>query len=147
MSQAGLTHSYNNHLWNIAAVNVYVGEDINLLNRNTQCHENWPRLTYPKNSSKNWIMVELTLKYLQVNVNLINICQYEALLYLPWNMPRYKSNTLDWYVIPRDKMKNITYGYANERAGRITHAQFMWIKSLRHINYAVAHAQSLRQHM
>ena len=53
----------------------------------------------------------------------------------------YKSNTLDWYVIPRDKMKNITYGYANERAGFITHAQFVWIKSLRHINYAVAHAQ------
>ena len=44
----------------------------------------------------------------------------------------YKSNTLDWYVIPRDKMKNITYGYANERAGLIIHAQFVWIKSLRH---------------
>ena len=29
----------------------------------------------------------------------------------------YKSNTLDWYVIPRDKIKNITYGYANEGAG------------------------------
>ena len=28
----------------------------------------------------------------------------------------YKSNTLDWYVIPRDKVKTITYGYANERA-------------------------------
>ena len=24
-------------------------------------------------------------------------------------------------------MKNITYGYANERAGLITHAQFVWI--------------------
>ena len=26
---------------------------------------------------------------------------------------------LDSYVIPRDKMENITYGYANERAGLI----------------------------
>ena len=59
----------------------------------------------------------------------------------------YKSDTLDWYVIPRYKMKNITYGYANERAGLIIHAQFVWIKSLRHINYAVAHAQCLRQHV
>ena len=33
----------------------------------------------------------------------------------------------------------------NERAGLITHAQFVWIKSLRHIIYAVAHAQCLRQ--
>ena len=40
-------------------------------------------------------------------------------------------------------MKNITYGYANERAGLITHAQSVWIKSLRHINYAVAHAAVL----
>ena len=40
-------------------------------------------------------------------------------------------------------MKNITYGYANERAGLITHAQFVWINSLRHINYAVAHAQAV----
>ena len=31
----------------------------------------------------------------------------------------YKSNTLDGYVIPRDKMRNIMYGYANERAGLI----------------------------
>ena len=59
----------------------------------------------------------------------------------------YKSNMLDWYVIQRDKMKNITYVYANERAGLITHEQFMWIKSLRYINYAVAHAQCLRQHV
>ena len=44
-------------------------------------------------------------------------------------------------------MKNITYGYANERAGLITHAQFVWIKSLRQINHAVAHAQCLRQHV
>ena len=44
-------------------------------------------------------------------------------------------------------MKNITYGYANERAWLITHAQFVWIGSLRHINYAVAHAQCLRQHV
>ena len=46
-------------------------------------------------------------------------------------------------MIPRDKMKNITYGYANERAGLIKHAQFMCINSLRHINYAVTHAQCL----
>ena len=52
----------------------------------------------------------------------------------------YKSNMLDWYVIPRDKVKNITYGYANERVGLITNVQFVWIKSLRHINYAVAHS-------
>ena len=45
---------------------------------------------------------------------------------------------LDWYVIPRDKVKNITYVYANERAGLISHVQFVWIKSLRHINYAAA---------
>ena len=32
-------------------------------------------------------------------------------------------------VIPRDKMKNIMYGYSNERAGLI-HVQFVWIKSL-----------------
>ena len=50
-------------------------------------------------------------------------------------------------MIPWDKVKNITYGYANERAGLITHVhvQFVWIKSLRHINYAVAHAQCVRQ--
>ena len=30
----------------------------------------------------------------------------------------YRSNTLDWYVIPWDKMKNITYGYAT-RAIRV----------------------------
>ena len=41
-------------------------------------------------------------------------------------------------MIPRDKVKNITYGYANERAGLITHVQFVWIRSLIHINYAVA---------
>ena len=29
-------------------------------------------------------------------------------------------------------MKNITYGYANERAGLITHAQFVWIESETH---------------
>ena len=44
-------------------------------------------------------------------------------------------------------MKNITHDYANERASLITHAQFVWIKSPRHINYAVAHAQCLRQHV
>ena len=47
-------------------------------------------------------------------------------------------------MIPRDKMKNITYGYAIEKAGLITRAYFVWITSLRHINYAVAHAQCLR---
>ena len=41
-------------------------------------------------------------------------------------------------------MKNLTYSYANERAGLITHAQFVWIKHLRHIKYAVVHAQWLR---
>ena len=30
---------------------------------------------------------------------------------------------------------------ANERAGLITHAQVVWIKSVRHINYTVAHGQ------
>ena len=43
-------------------------------------------------------------------------------------------------------MKNITYSYANERAGLITYVQFVLIKGLRHINYAVAHGQCLRQH-
>ena len=50
-------------------------------------------------------------------------------------------------VVPQDKMKNITYAYANEMAGLITRVQFVWIKNLIHINYAVAHAQCLRQHM
>ena len=44
-------------------------------------------------------------------------------------------------MIPRDEVKNISYAYANERKGFIRHVQFMWIKRLRHINYAVAHAQ------
>ena len=45
----------------------------------------------------------------------------------------YKSNTLDWYLIQRDKMKNITCGYANEGQGLPTLVQFVWIKHLRHI--------------
>ena len=57
----------------------------------------------------------------------------------------YKSNTLDRYVIPRDKVKNITYGYVNEKAGLISRVQFVWIKSLRHIKYTVARAQCVRQ--
>ena len=44
-------------------------------------------------------------------------------------------------------MKYITYGYANGRSGLITHVQFVWIKSLRYIDYAVAHAQCLRQYV
>ena len=47
-------------------------------------------------------------------------------------------------MIPRDKMKNITYGYANEGWGLPTLVQFVWIKHLRHIKYAVAHAQCFR---
>ena len=47
-------------------------------------------------------------------------------------------------MIPRDKMKNITYGYANEGKGLSTVLQLVWLKSLRHIIYAVAHAQCLR---
>ena len=71
-----------------------------------------------------------------------------SLTYIYYTSPEiclYKSNTIDWYVIPRDKVKNITYGYANERVGLISHVQFVWIKSLRHINYAVAHAQCVWQ--
>ena len=75
------------------------------------------------------------------------IKSFKTIYYTSPEICLYKSNTLDWYVNPRDKMKNITYGYANERAGLITHAQFVWIKILRHINYAVAHAQCLRQHV
>ena len=81
-----------------------------------------------------------------------NICMhYNYLLYLSWNIPiykeTYKNNTLDWYVIPRDKMKNATEGYAKKRTELITHVQFVWIKRLRYINYAVAYAQCLRQHV
>ena len=47
-------------------------------------------------------------------------------------------------MIRRDRGKNITYGYANERTGLITHVQFVWIKSLRHMNYAVAYAYDSR---
>ena len=47
-------------------------------------------------------------------------------------------------MIPQDKMKNITYGYANEGRGLHTLMQFVWIKHLRHIKYAVAHAQCFR---
>ena len=47
-------------------------------------------------------------------------------------------------MILRDKMKNITYGYANDGRGLSTLLQFMWLKSLRHINYAVARGQCLR---
>ena len=41
-------------------------------------------------------------------------------------------------------MKYITYGYANEVRGLPTLVQFVWIKHLRHIKYAVAHAQCFR---
>ena len=41
-------------------------------------------------------------------------------------------------------MKNITYGYANEGRGLPTLMQFVRIKHLRHIKYAVAHAQCFR---
>ena len=41
-------------------------------------------------------------------------------------------------------MKNITCGYANEGRGSATLMQFVWIKHLRHIKYAVGHAQCLR---
>ena len=47
-------------------------------------------------------------------------------------------------MIPRDKMKNITYGYANEGRGLPTLMQFVRIKHMRHIKYAVAHAQCFR---
>ena len=47
-------------------------------------------------------------------------------------------------MIPRDKMKNITFGNANEGRGLSTLVQFVWTKHLRHIKYAVAHAQCLR---
>ena len=41
-------------------------------------------------------------------------------------------------------MKNITYGYANEGRGSPTLVKFVWIKHLRHIKFAVAHAQCLQ---
>ena len=41
-------------------------------------------------------------------------------------------------------MKKITYGYANEGRGLSTLMRFVWIKHLRHIKYAVTHAQCLR---
>ena len=41
-------------------------------------------------------------------------------------------------------MKNITNGYANEGRGLCTLMQYVWIKHLRYIKYAVAHAQCLR---
>ena len=41
-------------------------------------------------------------------------------------------------------MKNITYGYANEGRGLPTLVQFVWIRHLRYIKYAVAHAQCLQ---
>ena len=44
-------------------------------------------------------------------------------MYIYYTSPEislYKSNTLDWYVIPRDKMNNMTYGYANEGRGLST---------------------------
>ena len=41
-------------------------------------------------------------------------------------------------------MKNITNGYANEGRGLSTLMQYVWIKHLRYIKYAVAHAQCLR---
>ena len=47
-------------------------------------------------------------------------------------------------MIPRDKMKNITCGHANEGRGLPTLVQFVWIKHLRHIKYAVAYAQCFR---
>ena len=41
-------------------------------------------------------------------------------------------------------MKNITYGYANEGAGLTYTGAIRVDKHLRHIKYAVAHAQCLR---
>ena len=41
-------------------------------------------------------------------------------------------------------MKNITYGYENDGRSLSTLMQFVWIKNLRHIKYAVAHALCLR---
>ena len=41
-------------------------------------------------------------------------------------------------------MKNIMYGHANEWRGLPTLMQFAWIKHMRHIKYAVVHAQCLR---
>ena len=39
------------------------------------------------------------------------------------------------YVIPRDKMKKITYGQSNEGAGLSTHVQLVW---------TIGHAQNLQ---
>ena len=44
-------------------------------------------------------------------------------------------------------MKNITYGYANDGRCLSTLVQFVWIKHMRHIEYAVAHAQCLRSNV
>ena len=35
-------------------------------------------------------------------------------------------------MVPRDKVKNLTYGYTNERAGLLTHVQFVLIESEAH---------------
>ena len=42
--------------------------------------------------------------------------QYLNCFVIPLEIWLYKSNTLDWYGIPRDNMKNITYGQSNEGA-------------------------------
>ena len=42
-------------------------------------------------------------------------------------------------------MENMTYGYANEGRSLPTLVQFVWIKHLRHIKYAVAYDRSLKQ--
>ena len=42
------------------------------------------------------------------------------------------------------QVQNKTYGCANEGRGLSTLMQCVWIKHLRHIRYAVAHAQCLQ---
>ena len=60
--------------------------------------------------------------FIKAQFNILSVKEpfqlYNLLLYPP-EICLYKSNMLDWYVIPRDKRKNIMYGYANERAGLI----------------------------
>ena len=94
-----------------------------------------------------WTSPDLTFSIFLDSLISYSTAPNEEFIYLYYTSPEislYKSNTLDWYVIPRDKMKNTTYGCANEGRGLSTLMQCVWIKHLRHIKYAVTHAQCLR---
>ena len=62
-----------------------------------------------------WIEIE---EYNHASINSSPRC-FKADYYTFQEMWLYKRNTFDWYVIPRDKMKNITYGWSNDEVGHI----------------------------